>query len=185
MMTTPKKKSEEPKKVKVSELYSVREGIRNVGEFSKPAKFRYGIAKNGRKINAEIEDIESPTNQPEKLKDYQKERAELESELGAMDGDKLMRKEPTDLQKANNQPGDIIWKDPEKAEKAFRALKKKYKEDIDKYDEGIRDLNKHIKEGEIEFEYHMISQEELPDDLPARDLELLWPILIDEGEPED
>jgi len=186
MTVAKNKKSEEPKKTEITELYLVRKGLEVAEKYSEPQRFRYAIMRNMDRVMVEINRIEKPLKDPNPdMVAYRKERQKLVEKLASRNGDEIKRQIPTQAQQRASLPGDIIYKDPEKAEAELMKLKNKNQKHIDKQNELEEDINEYIDTDFItDWKWYKVEMSEVPDGMNAEIMRILKPILIDDLEEE-
>lgn len=187
------KKADPSVKVKISELYLVRDALIRAGKYAKPDQFRYGVAKNLKAAEREIDLIEAPLKTPpDEIREYNIRIADLNDKLAARNGNAFKRHSQTPAQIKANEPGDIIYKDPVKAESEFAKLRRDFKKPLDDWKKLVRETNEFIETGYIPekedgegWKWFKIRMSDLPDELSGTLMKDLWPILTDDINEDD
>lgn len=147
--------------MKNGEIFRLAKGIEKVGHL-KGVKFAYGIARNKKIVDAEIENIKESVAQSEAFTAFEKSRIELCQEYAEKD-------EKGEFKVENNEyvlPADK----KEEFEIRLNALREQNKEGIEEREKQLNDYKDFIDQ-ESAVEFHKIKLSSVPEDITAEELE--------------
>lgn len=158
--------------MKKKDLFTVLGAINNLGNV-KGVKFAYGLAKNKKILNDEIEIIKDAFGKltPEEDKtnqEYESKRITLATKFSKKDAD------GTPVIENNNYKLD----DPLKFTKALEKLKSEYDEILTKRLE-LSNANEELLDEDIELEFYKIKVENLPNELSLNELDPISEFIAD------
>ena len=171
-------KKEKLKRAELEGIYKALKQTENLaGDSSNGAKYAYAIAKNVSKIESELKFMDKARAKSEKMEEFSKKRTEmLEKHANKDENGKPMKKN-------GMMPGvveyDVFDKSGE-IKKAFvtadSKLREQYKDAIEKYEKQMDDYEKMLDE-EVEFEFHAIKPEYVPNTVTPAQMTGLIPML--------
>jgi len=149
--------------MKNGQIFRLANGIAKVGHL-KGIKFAYGITKNKKIIDREIEDIkESITPSPE-FAEFEKARVELCKEYAEKD-------EKGEFKVENNEY--VLPEDKkEEFEIRLKALREQHKEAIEGREKQNEDFEAFQKE-ESKVEFYKIKLKDVPEDISAEEMQAI------------
>ena len=158
--------------MKRKELYALNQAFGTV-KFLKGVKFSYAIAKNKRKIEADIELLREAIKPSDRMKEFDEKRIELAKTHSKKDG----RGEPQKITTLAGQE-EFVIEDMDAFTKEVEALKELYKDAVEEQDAKIAEANKMMEE-EISIELEKIGQEDIPEDIMAEQLDSIFLMIKD------
>lgn len=152
------------------------QNLQSVGNLSGP-RFVYVIAKNISILKDEIKALNEAQKPTDEFMEFDKERVELAKQFAAKDKDG----KPRTFMDGNQSK--FVIEDIDAFEKAAKKLKKEHKEAVEAREKQMEDFNK-IMEEEIDIHLYGLNQEDLPEDITARQLSGIF-LLMNEEEVEE
>jgi predicted DNA binding protein len=145
--------------MKLKHLIELKSALNSVDDLKCTFKFSYAIAKNKRKIKDIIEEYEAALTPSEKYSEYEEKRVALARKLAKKDEDgQPIIKNSAFLIEPNEQV---------KFEKELAVIKSEYTEEVEKYELKQKGYIKALNE-EVEIEFHMINEDDLPELTPKQ-----------------
>ncbi len=152
--------------MKRQDLYTLLNGFELVKDL-KGVKFAYARAKNKKLVLAELELLKNVMKDSDEFIEYDKKRIELCEEYCTKDD----KGKPV----IKNRKYDGLTKNEEFTKK-LNELNEKYKEVIDEKKKRAEEYKKLLDE-EIDFEFHKIKLQDVPEDITGAQLEAIDLIL--------
>jgi hypothetical protein len=145
--------------------------LSNLGSY-KGAKFAYAIAKNRSKLESEYKLIQKmqSTVQPSSLKKFDERRIELCKEYADKD-------ENGNPSLENNNY--VISQRRDEFENTIRELQKEFEPSFKEFEENQIKFNNFLSE-EIEVDIHTIPMSIIPEDMTAKDMEIIIGMITEE-----
>ena len=162
--------------MKNKDLYTLEVALEKVKDL-KGIKFSLCVVKNKKLIKNELEDLQKvkPVT-PQQYIEYETKRIELCREYALLDDDG----KPT----IQNDNYIIDQSRIESFKKAVEKMSKPYKEIIEKYSKEAEDFNK-ILEEDVILNLYKIDEDELPSEITAEQLEIIYDYLINKEKEKD
>lgn len=144
-------------KITNQKLWALLQGIKNLSGL-KGVKFAYGMAKNKRLIEQEIEILQEAIKPSDKFQEYDKKRIDFCVKYADKD----------DKGKAKLEGNEYVFsgKNKEKFDKEIETLKKEYGQEQKEREEQIDEFHK-LMTKESDFKPFMIAYEEIPEDITS------------------
>jgi len=145
------------------DLFSLNETLNTLVKI-KSTKFGYFVLKNLKAIEPEIEILRKMGDTSDGLKEYEKNRVSLCTELSEKNEDGSPKTETG----ADGRTQYVI-SNMEKLNEQLNALRASHKEDFDAEEAKLKEFNTILQE-ESGVEFYMIKLDNIPDGLSAEDL---------------
>ena len=159
--------------MKKRDLYALQNGLRSMGHL-KGAKFSYGLAKNKKRIDAEIELLEEIRKPSEEMNEYERQRIELCESLCLRNEDGsvnfLVSDENPELKQY--QFGDKHSEFDQK----FSELKERYRSALETHSDKMKEFVSLLDEP-LDIEFYKISLESVPNDIRSEEMTLIEPLI--------
>jgi len=163
--------------IKRYELVTMRTGIKRCRKYQ-GVKFGFGLAKNQRRIETELTDMQTKLKFTDKYKEFDEKRIELCKKHGDKDENGKAKQIP-DPMNPDNKMFLGIDDNPE-FDKEIEKLTKEYQKEVDDFKDRLKQYNELLQE-EIKFELHMISIDDIPPEITAEEIAPLINMITDEG----
>lgn len=146
--------------MKNGEIFKLSQGIANVGKL-KGIKFAYGIAKNKKIIDSEVESMQASVTATEAFLAFEKLRLELCKEYAEKD----------EKGKFKEIKGEYVIPADKREEFEIRlnAYREQHKEAIDEREKQITDFRE-FEKAESTVEFYKIKLSDVPEDISAEEL---------------
>lgn len=158
--------------MKNREIFALAQGITRVGHL-KGIKFAYGIVKNKKIIDAEIENLRELVKTNPTFDEFTKVRMELIKELAEKD-------EKGEIKAVTNDKGqtEAVIPDDKKEEFEIRlqALREQHKEAIEEQEKKEADFEAFQKE-ESKVEFYKIKLKDVPEDISAEEMQSIQELI--------
>lgn len=154
------------------ELLELWQGLALLGNL-KGFRLGYAIARTRAKIKPEVEALEEALNPSAAFVEYEKKRLKICREHARKDdaGEPLI------------QGNQFVFVDREDFETELAPVAAEYAQAIEDREKQIEDYNAGLKEL-ITVEVHQIAETDIPEDVTAQQVGVLYPLLIKEKEHE-
>jgi len=147
--------------MKNGEIFRLAQGIAKVGHL-KGIKFAYGISKNKKIVDSEIESVKESVAQSETFTEFEAKRIELCKEYAEKD-------EKGEFKVESNEYV-LPAEKKEEFEIRLNALREQNKEAIDEREKQLIDYKEFIDQ-ESTIEFYKIKLSSVPEDISAEELE--------------
>ena len=147
--------------MKNGEIFRLQQGIAKVGHL-KGIKFAYGIAKNKKIVDAEIENIQTSVAVSEGFEEFEKSRTELCKEYAEKD-------EKGEFKNINNE---YVIPEDKKEEFNIRldAYREQHKEAIEDREKQVEDFRE-FEKADSNVEFYKIKLSDVPEDISAEEMQ--------------
>lgn len=149
------------------EMFILAQAFGSVGDLP-GATFSYAVLKNRAKVQSALAVLHKVTNHPQKG-EFEEKRKALWEEHCAKDED---GKPILEEQNYTGLEGNEAY------EKAFEALREEYKEVIEQNQKNNMEFQVNLN-NEADIELHMISMEDVPENISPKQLEGIAPMIRD------
>lgn len=159
--------------MRYEDLFQMLNTLKEIGKVKSSIKFAYGIAKNKKIVQEEVDLIQKIIEPSEELKQFEKDRVKLCEEFADKD-----------------DGGQILFVDGSYSIKEKRTefneklkeLREKYKELIDEQEEKNEKFMEVLKENmDKELDFYKIKFEYFPDEITPEHLEVLMPLIKEDN----
>lgn len=151
--------------MKNAEIFGLLQALRGVSDL-KGIKFAYAVLKNKNLLEQYAKKFSDSVGPSEEYNAFESERLKLVTEFSEKDE----KGEPKLIEVEGRKEYDI--KDQAGFDKKAEKLKKKYKKVLDERQEKLADFEKTL-EAESGVKLHLISEEDIPQEITANQLELI------------
>lgn len=158
------------------DLFRLLEGLRSVGNLP-GVKFSYAVAKNIRRIEPLVKDLEAGNKPSEIFEAYEKERGKLLEEYAQRDDNNR----PVMIQSGNR--GQYQMEDQLAFEAALEALDAKHPEAIDEQKKRGAEFETLLEEKADEVKIHTVKIANVPEGITAGQMTAIFEIIDDAEEP--
>lgn len=158
-------------KVKRSDLFLMLNCVNSLAQIKGSCKFAYGIAKNKKILDDEVNAMREGIKPSQKYLEYENARIKLCEKYCDKDGGG----NPIIVNNVYQGIGD----NNQKFQEAIEKLNKENKKTLDERKKALEDFNEMIKE-EIEVELWAIRFVDFPDGIMADQIGALAPIIVEE-----
>lgn len=148
--------------MKNKDLFRILEGIKLCAGL-RGAKFSHALSKNKAHLESEIKHLQKGLKPSKEYDSYEKKRVEL----------------CTKFSKKDEKNNPIIEKDAfaiddqEKFDIELEKLRDGYKDLLKKRDQEIEDYKKHLEDDVVNFNFHKLSIESIPDDITVKQMDMI------------
>ncbi len=154
--------------MKNGQIFRLANGIAKVGHL-KGIKFAYGVVKNKKIVDTEIENLRELVKTNPAFDEFTKVRMELIKELAEKD-------DKGEIKTVTNEKGqtEAVIPDEKKEEFEIRlqALREQHKEAIDEQEKKEADFEAFQKE-ESKVEFYKIKLKDVPEDISAEEMQAI------------